>query len=287
MLIGRAAELAHLREHLSHHRHTLLVGPVGIGKSALVRAAVSGREHVIVEHLVPFRPALLSIAQQLYAQGRLTLPDTETAYLDWSEVKPHVTPLNVVELLTVLAPLLTDTIIVIDDLDGITPTTAKLLGPLFEQALVVGAITTVDPTPELAPFFWHFHLLPLGPLPREEATTLLWSRIDRTRLPDAECFEAHALEVANGTPLALVELARQAQRQRLQDPADITALTHDAGIRYVDLTPALLVIGACAVAARFLALGLNDIDTYILAGIFGAFFLVSRYFLYRAMRGRR
>jgi len=48
----------------------------------------------------------------------------------------------------------------------------------------------------------------------------------------------------------------------------------------------LLLLGACAVIARFLALGLNDIEAYILAGSVGAVFLVGRYFIYRAMRSR-
>ncbi len=52
----------------------------------------------------------------------------------------------------------------------------------------------------------------------------------------------------------------------------------------MDLTPALLLLGAVAVIARFLALGLNDIEGYILAGSFGAVFLTARYFLYRTLR---
>ncbi len=285
MLIGRQRELHQLREYIARHRHTLVVGPVGIGKTALLRAAVEQAPRVVViAHIAPFRQALLSVAQQLQAQGRLVLPETDTAYLDWSEIKPHLSHLTTSEFVKTLAPVLCETIVVIDDVAGMTPTIGKLLEPFFETSLIIGAITTIESTGELLPFFWHFQLLPLGPLSREHAKMLLWSRIDRTRLPDAECFETHALDVANGNPLAIVELVRQASRQPLQDPAEIKALTHDAGIRYVDLTPMLLIIGACAVAVRFLALGLNDIGTYILAGIFGAFFLVSRFFLYRAMR---
>ena len=64
----------------------------------------------------------------------------------------------------------------------------------------------------------------------------------------------------------------------------IRDLHHDAGLKYIDLTPALLIIGAVVIAVGFVALGLNDVDTYILAGGAGAFFIFLRFFIYRSMR---
>ena len=286
-LIGREAKLMQARKHLVHHRHTLIVGPVGIGKSALLHAAVEGCERVVaLDQITPFRPALLDLFKQLHAQGRLTLPDVDTAYLDWDELTPHVSHLNSVEAVDLLAPLLADTVLLIDDLDGITPTIARLLEPLVETALILGAVTTLDASPELTRWRLHFQLLPLAPLTPEASRELLWASADREALPDADVFEQHVLHMADGNPLAIRELCRQARRTPLRDPADIRHLTHEAGIRDVDLTPLLLIVGACAVAIRFLALGLNDIDTYILAGILGAFLLVSRYMFYRSLRRR-
>ena len=43
----------------------------------------------------------------------------------------------------------------------------------------------------------------------------------------------------------------------------------------------LLLVGAGLVAARFVALGLDDRDLYILAGSLGALFFVVRYLLTR------
>ena len=61
---------------------------------------------------------------------------------------------------------------------------------------------------------------------------------------------------------------------------EIRRLQHGAGIRYIALTPILMVLGALIVAARFVALGLNDRDLYILAGLGYAVFFVMRYFIY-------
>ena len=284
-LIGRTTELAQLRAHLASHHHTLVVGPVGIGKSALLRAAVENLGTVfVVPRILPLKPALLSVAHQLHTQGRLDLPDTDSQYLDWSEVQSQLTGPSAVELLERLIPLLAGQLLLVDDFDGITPTLARLLDPLFEATLIVGALTTVEMSPGLQRFFWHFRFLLLDPLSREEAREVLWTQTDRAALPDPHIFEQHALDEAGGNPLAIQELARQALRGPLRNPADIRQLHHEAGIHYIDLTPMLLIVGACAVVARFLALGLNDIGAYILAGSVGAFFLVGRYFIYRAMR---
>ena len=285
MLIGRTAELACLREWLAHRHHTLVVGPVGIGKSALLQAAVEGRTDVfLLPRLQPLKPALCSIAQSLHAHGRLDLPEFDSAYLDWEELKPQLIGFSAEELLTRLTPLLAAAIVIVDDLDGITAATARLVEPLFEHALLVGAITSLDMTPELQRWFWHFRFLKLEPLGSAEVLALLWTQFDRGAVPDPAVFEQHVVDAAGGNPLAIRELARQALRGPLRHPADIRQLHHEAGMHYIDLTPVLLLLGACAVIARFLALGLNDIEAYILAGSVGALFLVGRYIIYRAMR---
>ena len=287
-LVGRTLELAQLREYIDRRQHALVVGPVGVGKSALLAAAAEGTESVLrISRVQPLKPALLSIAQQLHAQGRLELPDLDSAYLDWTELQPQLNGLSTAALLERLVPLTANRRLFVDDFDGITPALARLLEPLFETTLILGAITTVDLNPELSRFFWHFRLLPLEPLSREAARELLWQQMDPAAIPNPEVFERHVLDAAGGNPLAIRELVRQAQRGWLRHPIHIQQLHHEAGIRYVDLTPLLLVVGACAVIARFMALGLNDIEGYILAGSFGACFLVGRYFIYRAMRSSR
>lgn len=285
MLLGRVAELAQLREAITHRRHTLVVGPIGIGKSALLAAAVEGRADALrLPRLQPLKPALLSLAQQLHGQGCLELPEMDSAYLDWEELKPQLVSLSTDELLTQLTPLLSEKLLLIDDCDGITASTARQVEPWCAQVLLLGAITKLEMNPDLQRWFWHFQFLQMAPLSQEQARALLWTSIDRAAVPDPFVFEQHVLAEAGGNPLAIRELARQAQHAPLRHPADIRQLHHEAGLRYVDLTPLLLLLGACAVVARFLALGLNDIEAYILAGSLGAFFLVGRYFIYRAMR---
>ena len=287
-LLGRDTELAQLRTYVQQRQHTLIVGAIGVGKSALLRAALADQPVVLViEQLVPFKASLLTIAQQLHQRNRLQLPMTEAHYLTWEEVQPHLTRLSVVELAHLLTPLLTDAVLVLDDCDAITPITAHLLESFFAQTLIIGAMTELPLRHALQRFVWHFRVIALTPLTQPASHELLWQRVDATTIPAPYTFEQHVLQMANGNPLAITELAQQAQRVPIATPEQMRHLHHDAGIHYIDLTLGLLVLGAVAVICRFLALGLNDIDAYILAGSMGACFLVVRFFIYRSLRRSR
>ena len=95
-------------------------------------------------------------------------------------------------------------------------------------------------------------------------------------------FETKVLAQAAGNPHAIVEMARQASGTPRLGVQAIRDLWHAAGVRYLDLTPWLLLLGAGFSVARFVALGLDDTDLYIIAGSLGALFLVVRYFLWRS-----
>lgn len=65
------------------------------------------------------------------------------------------------------------------------------------------------------------------------------------------------------------------------DKRQIREMRHQAGVRYVDFTPAMIIVGALVVATRYIAIGLGDKSLYILAGIGAALFLSVRFFMFK------
>jgi hypothetical protein len=57
----------------------------------------------------------------------------------------------------------------------------------------------------------------------------------------------------------------------------------EAGVRYLDFTPVVVVAGALVVGLRYVAIGLGDTSLYVLAGMAAALFLALRIFLFRGM----
>jgi hypothetical protein len=74
---------------------------------------------------------------------------------------------------------------------------------------------------------------------------------------------------------ALQRLGAEVEELRLQDER-----------RYIDMTPAIFVFAAIAMAVRYISLGLDDQDLYILAGIFFALMYGLRPFFFKMQRPR-
>ena len=132
-----------------------------------------------------------------------------------------------------------------------------------------------------------FDTIELPPLGRDAVRRLLWSLVARDQVADPAMLEAAVLAQAGGNPYAVVELVKQVAGRADVSRQAIRDLHHAAGVRYFDLTPVILVVGAGIIATRFVALGLDDRDLYIIAGCLGAFFVVARYLLFRGSRGSR
>jgi hypothetical protein len=74
---------------------------------------------------------------------------------------------------------------------------------------------------------------------------------------------------------ALERLGAEVEELRLEDEK-----------RYVDMTPAIFVFAAVAMAIRYISLGLDDQDLYILAGILFALMYGLRPFFFKMQRPR-
>jgi len=74
---------------------------------------------------------------------------------------------------------------------------------------------------------------------------------------------------------ALERLGAEVEELRLEDEK-----------RYIDMTPAIFVFAAVAMAVRYISLGLDDQDLYILAGIAFALMHGLRPFLFKMQRPR-
>lgn len=70
-------------------------------------------------------------------------------------------------------------------------------------------------------------------------------------------------------------------KERVVDKRQIREMRHQAGVRYLDFTPVVMVAGAFIIGARYLAIGLGDTELYILAGMAAALFLSLRFFLFK------
>jgi hypothetical protein len=68
--------------------------------------------------------------------------------------------------------------------------------------------------------------------------------------------------------------------------AEVEELRLEDEKRYVDMTPAIFVFAAIAMAIRYISLGLDDQNLYVLSGIFFALMYGLRPFFFKMQRPR-
>jgi len=288
ILVGRLEEIEKLKSNIKDKKHSCLMGDMGTGKTHLLKYATKDiRKVIYIEHIHPLKTALLEISFQLHKTGKLAMEGVHAEYLEWRDLKRKVTRLPIAELLACILDGLNSQnfLLVLDHLEGLTPSMAFTISCLMDKCLILGATNNLKKAGHLSKIWWRFEHLQIENLGKEEARTLLWLYADKEKVKDEAMFENKVLTYSCGNPLAIVEMARRTQAEKFDVPQKIRDLRHDAGIRYFDLSPGLLIVGAVIVAARFISLGLNDVDGYILAGVSGAFFISLRFFIYKSMRG--
>ncbi len=257
---------------IAGRQNALILGPIGIGKTALVREALRSHSAVIwVSNMAPIKAALQEIVQSLVQLGRVSAEEAKS-----------LARLSVPILSRSLSRALEGCVLVLDRLEQATPSMAPHLEMLLAAPVAIGLATELPSSPKLTRVWWRFQKkIHLQSLSSGESRELFWNHVPRETLPDPRAWERTVSGKGGGNPMAILELAAQAR----QHPEAVGS-DHPAGRREIDLTPGLLLLGAGVIAARFVALGLNDVDTYILAGVGGAFFVVARYFIYRLLRRR-
>jgi hypothetical protein len=261
------------------------VGPVGIGKSHLLRVLHERRPGALaVDTVKPLRVTLLALCQALHAREALVLPDPDAAELAWADAARRLGRLNIRELTDVLVASLhgRGLTLILDQLEGVTPSMLPALERLMAEAVLVGATNRL--TASCQKLWWACDQVEVPPLAADEIRQLLWTLAPRAQVADPEMFEAAVLAQAGGNPYAVGELVKQVAGAPEVSRQAIRDLHHAAGVRYFDLTPVVFLVGAGIVAARFVALGLDDRDLYIIAGSLGALFMVARYLLLRGSR---
>lgn len=284
-LVGREKTLNEIKSLISLRRHLLLTGDIGVGKTTLLRELNRVIPNSIyVERIEPFKEALLAISESLHEEGRLCVEGIEASYLKWPDIRIKLERFSTKELVLSVSNSLNERLLILDHLEAISASNAFYLSHFFKRCTIIAAACDLSFKAKLPRLYFAFEPIEIGPLDKAHSLKLLRMHTDYTNIKDKALFESQALSRSNGNPLAIVEMAQRTLSETFDDTSKIRLLTHPAGRKELSLAPIFLFIGAFAVAVRFIALGLNDVDLYILAGTFGAFFLVVRYFIYRSMR---
>jgi hypothetical protein len=216
---GREREIEQLRRSYAERRHMLIVGPAGIGKTALIR------------HAQQYCPLLL--CEETSSLRRIC--DSLERQIGWTHRK-----MNVVERKNRLLPYLArrNQMVMLDGVSLTPPRVARFIANLIERVPVWITCRSAEPK-EIGAVWEHlyrFERVELGPLSLNETAALLKSTISARRLPTLSRDQISRLHrLAKGNPRVLEELLIElgSREYRLDESFDWKLLELDRRIHNV------------------------------------------------------
>jgi hypothetical protein len=216
--------------------------------------------------------------------------DKDTTQYEWKDIKRKVQRLRNRDLagITLKSVRGKDYIIILDHLERVTPTTKSIVEVFLDRACLIGSFSGYpkEVGSNLRKLWWRFHKIEIKNLSTKEANALIDYYFDKYNIlsEDPKKYKRQILRVSKGNPLAIKDICYTGSIEKYVDRKHIRALDHEAGTRYFDVTP-VLILGVCMfVMLRFFALGVNDMDTYVFAGGMGALGLFVRFMVFRYTR---
>jgi len=163
----------------------------------------------------------------------------------------------------------------------LTPTQQAFWLTIFDHAQVVTCAS--ERKAGLRKLWWKMKVIEVPALPLDVAKEIVREYITQRgmMIESPELYVGHVVKQAGGNPQAIHDMVDESSKERLVDKRQIREMRHQAGVRYVDFTPAMIVVGAMVVATRYVALGIGDRSLYVMAGIGAALFLSIRFFMFK------
>ncbi len=328
-LVGRDDLVSQVVREIKKGKHVVLTGPVGIGKSAVLEAALKIIEPRPSEWH-QFNPVALDAGEQLEAFAESPKsPDGKACVLvylteqqakgqfvqmarrlietgilrpsaldlakkydqvpprsiEWADIRRHVNRLSIRDLTSAIIPAIYAyegcVIIAVDDMTRLTPTQQAFWLSVFEHSQVVTCAS--ERKSGLRKLWWKMKPIEVSALAPEASREIVREYIARqgVLIESPELYIGHVVKQAGGNPQAISDMVDESSKERIVDKRQIREMRHQAGVRYMDFTPAMLVSGALIIGTRYLAIGLNDTALYIMAGMGAALFLSLRFFMFK------
>lgn len=299
-LLGREEVVDNLVAEIKKGKHVILTGPVGIGKSAVLWAALEcvGKQ---IDWLIMLRDhqakgQFVDMARQMLALGLISAEELDlpvkfhgvlSSKIDWREVKSQINRASMRDLTQAIIPALARAerkpLIAVDDLTTLTPTQMAFWLAIFDHAQIIGCAS--EKKSRIRKLWWKMKEIEIKPLPPEVIRAVVKSYIQAKGIliESPDLYISHIVKQSGGVPQAIHDMLDESGKERIIDKRKVREMRHDAGVFYLDFTPMVMILGAVIVSMRYVGMGTGDKTLYIMGGLGTALFLTFRFFVFKGV----
>jgi hypothetical protein len=252
VIFGRESVVAEIRSDIAKGQSVLLTGPIGIGKTHLLKyiSTSLGRQALYISSPSPLKNMLTQILDKLDVEWKGKLP----ARASTRDIADYIAKIKGSK----------PPVLIIDNMGGIKISDVDALLNLLANFTILAAAD--ETKPKLKQIWWKFKQIELASLGEKPARELIKHLTQNLSISDYEMLETRLLTLSNGLPLAIVDMVGQLSHMPSVTKDAIRDVYHEAGVHYRDWTNVILFIYWIAVVFRFIALGTHSYESYFLAG---------------------
>jgi energy-coupling factor transporter ATP-binding protein EcfA2 len=281
VIFGRDSVIDDIKANLNKNQPVLLIGPLGIGKTYLLKhiAKIMGPNVLYISSPSPLKNMLTQICDKLDPEClSAEVPTKVGTKAEKKRIKTRASTKDMTEFV-IKAKGTKPPILIIDNLNNLKISDVDPFLSLIENFTILAS--TDELVPRLKQVWWKFKQIEIHPLSEHASKELIKYLTQNLSISDYEMLETRILGLSNRLPLAIVDMAHQLSHQPIVTPETIREVYHEAGIHYRDWTYAIVVLWAIAIMFRFVALGTHSFEAYILAGFGVTIISVVRFVAFR------
>lgn len=297
VFIGREKDVQEILTELKKGKNILLSGDVGIGKSAILQKVffLHEKKKIYIKSQ-KLKEQLIEIIQGMTEINDLSWEDLwmkkKEEKMTWKDIRRTVTRMKIREMTEILLPVLhikkkRDTYtLFFDDITSISPTQLGVFNSFFESCQICGCVS--EKKTSLKKIYWKMKEMKIGPLSLPDQKKIIEFFILKKNIlvQHPEFFQKTITVKSQGNPQAIMDILIESSHEKTISKKHIREMKHDAAVRYIDMTPFLLLFGVVLVCFRYLGMGMGNFEMYIIGGIGAGLFIFFRFFIYRGMRDR-
>jgi chromosomal replication initiation ATPase DnaA len=269
------------------NRHILLVGPIGIGKSHILRNLRLGTKTLFIDDLYDLKSTLVNWMMIIHNNDKKAAQEDLEDSADTPSVK-YLQRTSITHLLrTILENIKNERYtIIIDSIDSVTPRAIQFLDIIKSRCNIIAAARQLPKSKDS--LLWNFDVVEVGPLSKEESYSLMEKQIAAigSIMNLEKDIKEKVYSSAGGNPRIMIELLNRLSQD--QSPAaianDLNNLTQIGFKQEKSIMPFLLVVVILLLPLRYISNITENSTQRTIGTIALVFFLVFRY-LMRYLKG--
>lgn len=278
-VVGRNEMLIKVMELANKNCNTILVGPIGVGKSHILNQIKPGDRKILrIDDCNDIKKTLIQMLLYLYKNDKQTVFSMMYPDYDLNKTEQHLQKDSIKSLCDEIKNLTTkyEYLLVIGTVDKIGIKAVGVLENLKDHFTI---LTTAREIPlDKQSFLWNFEVIRVEPLTRAHSLELIHRLSYDLDVEDTEMFRNHIYEQSTGNPRVIYELIERYRKEVVITSDTIRTIRHVGSIPEYDMSLAVLILLGCMAILRPLAKETGDTSLQFIGGCAMILLILSRYF---------